>query len=91
MKKEKEKDSSSYGGHKLFFSKDWFEVVRVDCGVASIPLFRIDVPLSGKSIWFSAKTTRTELDDKIELREVLGLLHLPPDQYLGSWKVLKIL
>ena len=31
-----------------------------------------------------------ELDDKVELREVLGPLHLPLGQYLGSIKVLKI-
>ena len=55
----------------MFLSKDWFEVVRVDCGVASIPLFRIDVPPPSESIWFGAKTTKTEPDDKVELREVL--------------------
>jgi len=71
-------------------SEDWFEVVRVDCGIASIPLFRIDVPLSSESIWFCAKTTRTELDNKVELREVLGPPHLPLGQHLGSGKVLKI-
>jgi len=37
-----------------------------------------------------AITTRTEPDDKIELREVLRPLYLPPGQYLGSGKVLKI-
>ena len=50
-----------YEGHKLLLSEDWFEVVRVDCGVASILLFRINIPLSSKSIWFGAKITRTEL------------------------------
>ena len=72
-------------------SKDGFEVVRIDYGVASIPSFRIDVPLSSKSVWFSVKTTRTELDDKVELGEVLGPPHLPLDQYLGSRKILKVL
>ena len=50
MKKRKKKDSSSYKGCKLFLSKDRFEVVRVDCSIASIPHFRIDVPLSSESI-----------------------------------------
>jgi len=58
----------------LFLSEDWFEVVKVDCSIASIPLFRIYVPLSNKNIWFGTKTTRTELNDKIELKEVLGPL-----------------
>ena len=88
--RRKKKDHSSYGGCKLFLSEDGFEVVRVDCGVASIPLFRIDVPSSSKSIQFCAKPTRVEPDDKIELGEVLGPLHLPPGQYLSSRKILKV-
>ena len=79
-----------YGGCKLFLSKDWFEVVRVDCGVASIPPFRIDVPPSSESIQFSAKTTRMKPDDEVKLKEVLRLLCLPPGQHLGSKKVLKV-
>ena len=78
MKKRKKKDSGSYRGCKLFLSEDRLEVVRVDCGIASIPPFRIDVPSSSKSIWFSAETTRAEPDDKVELGEVLGLPCLSP-------------
>ena len=80
-----------YRDCKLFLSKDRLEVVRVDCGIASIPPFRIDVPSSSESIWFGAEITRAESDDKIELEEVLKLLHLPPGQYLGSRKTLKVL
>jgi len=72
-------------------SKYRLEVVRVNCGVASIPFFRIDIPLSSESIWFSAEMTRTEPDDKIELEEVLRPPHLPLGQYLGSRKILKVL
>ena len=75
-KGRKKKDSGSYGGCKLFLSEDGFEVMRVDCGVASIPPFRIDVPSSSESIRFCAKTTRVEPDDKIELGKVLGPLRL---------------
>ena len=75
----------------MFLSEDGLEVVRVDCGVASIPPFRIDVPSSSESIRFCAETTRTEPDDKIELGKVLGPPCLPPGQYLGSRKILKIL
>ena len=75
----------------MFLSKDGLEVVRVDCGIASIPPFRIDVPLSSESIQFGAKMTRAKSDDKVELGEVLGPPHLPPGQYLGSRKILKIL
>jgi len=75
----------------LFLSEDGLEVVRVDCGIASIPPFRIDIPSSSESIQFCAETTRTEPDDKVELGEVLGPPHLPPGQYLGSRKILKVL
>jgi len=60
-----------YRDCKLFLSEDGFEVVKVDCGIASIPPFRINVPLSSESIQFGAKTTRTESDDKVELKKVL--------------------
>jgi len=91
MEKREKKNSSLYGGYKLFLSKNGLEVVRVDCGIASISLFRIDVPLFSESIQFCAKITRVEPDDKVELGKVLGLPHLPPGQYLGSRKILKVL
>jgi len=62
----------------LFLSEDGFEVVRVDCGIASILPFRIDIPLSSKSVQFGAKMTRAEPNDKVELKEVLRPLCLPP-------------
>ena len=80
-----------YRGCKLFLSEDRFEVVRVDCSVASISLFKIDIPLSSESIRFSAETTRVEPDDKVELGEVLGPPCLPLGQYLSSRKILKVL
>ena len=91
MERRKKKDSSLYGGHKLFLSKDGFKVVRVDCGIASIPLFRVDIPPSSESIQFGAKITRMELNDKVELRKILGLLCLSLGQHLGSRKILKVL
>jgi len=69
-------------------SKDELEV---DYGVASIPLFRIDIPSSSESIRFSAEMTRAEPDDKIELGKVLGPSRLSLGQYLGSRKILKVL
>jgi len=67
-----------------------FEVVRVDCGIASIPSFRVDIPIFSKSIWFGAKTTKTKPDDKVELRKVLRPPYLPLGQYLDSGKILKV-
>jgi len=90
VKERKEKDSSLYGGCKLLLSRDWFEVVKVDYGIASISLFRVNIPLSSESVWFGAKITRMEPNDKIELEEILRPSHLPLGQHLGSRKVLKI-
>ena len=50
MERRKKKDSSLYGGYKLFLSEDGFKVVGVDCGIASIPLFRVDILPSSESI-----------------------------------------
>ena len=75
----------------MFLSEDGLEVVRVDCGVASIPPFRIDVPSSSESIWFCAETTRVKPDDKIKLGKILGPPRLSLGQYLGSRKILKVL
>jgi len=72
-------------------SEDGLEVVRVDCGVASIFPFRIDVPSSSESIRFCAKITRVEPNNKVELEKVLGPLCLPLGQHLGSRKILKVL
>jgi len=65
-------------------SEDVLEVVKVDCGVSSIPPFRIDILLSSESVWFSAEIIRTEPDDKVKLGEVFKPLHLSPGQHLGS-------
>ena len=89
-RREKE-DSSSYRDCKLFLSKDRFEVVRVNCDIASILPFRIDIPSSSEGIRFSAEMTRVESNNKVELGEVLGSPHLSLNQYLGSRKILKVL
>jgi len=77
MKRREKKNCSLYRGYKLFLSEDGLEVVRVDCGIASILLFRINILPSSKSVQFGAKTTRMELDNKVELRKILGPLYLP--------------
>ena len=90
MNKRKKEDNCSYRDCKLFLSEDRFEIVRVDCSIASIPFFWVDVLLFSKSIWFGAKMTRIEPDNKVELREVLRLLCLPLGQYFESRKILKV-
>ena len=78
VERRKEKDGSSYRGCKLFLSEDGLEVIRVDCGIASILPFRIDILLSSESVRFGTEMTRAEPNDKVELGEVLGLPHSSP-------------
>ena len=66
-KRRKKKDCSLYRDCKLFLSEDRFEVMRVDYGIASIPLFWVDVLLFSKSIQFSTKIFRVKPNNKIEL------------------------
>ena len=61
----------------MLLSEDEFEVVRIDCIIASIPPFRINVLLSIESIRFDTKTTKIEPDDKIKLGEILEIPCLP--------------
>ena len=70
--------------------KNELEFIMVDHGIVSILLFRINVLLSSKSIQFSVKISKIELDKKVELQDVLGLMYLSVGQYLSSRKVLKI-
>ena len=69
--KERERKQLIQRGYKLFLSEGWFEVVRVDCGIASILSFRIDILLFSESIQFGVKTTRIGPNDKVKLREIL--------------------
>ena len=71
-------------------NENQFEVVRVNCGIASISLFRVNIPLFSKSIWFGTEIIWAELDNKIKLQEVLKLPSLFVGQYSGSRKALKI-
>ena len=79
MERREKEDHSSYEGCKLFLSEDELEVIRVNCSIASIPPFGIDILLSSESVWFGAEMTRMELNDKFELRKILGPLCLPLD------------
>ena len=74
----------------MLLSEDRFEVIKINCNIVSIFPFRIDVPPSSESVWFDAKTIRTEPDDKVKLREILRLPCLSLGQYLGSRKIFKV-
>ena len=54
------------------------EVSQVYAGVITSPLFRIDVPLSSKSIGFGTEVSTTEMDNEVELAEEFAPSDLSP-------------
>ena len=56
----------------MFLHEHGLEVSWIYAGVIASPLFRIDIPLSSKSIGFGTKTSGTETDDEVELAEEFG-------------------
>jgi len=48
-------------------NKDWMKVVKIDKSIASISLFRINIPLFSKRIGLGFKLTRMESDNTIKL------------------------
>ena len=45
------------------------EVLWVDTGIVTIPLFKVDFPLSSQCVGFGAEFPRAEVDDEVESRE----------------------
>ena len=63
--------SSTERSGKLFRSKNWPEVVRIDIGVGAIPPFEIDVVAARKRVRFDTKASGAEADEKVEGRKEL--------------------
>jgi hypothetical protein len=55
------------GGRWLFLCKDWVKIMWIDCSIAIIPPFWVDVPLSSESVRLCSKMSGTEANDKVEL------------------------
>ena len=65
-------------------------VLRIDSGIVAIPLFRIDVPSSSKSIRFGSEFSRTETDDEVESGKIFGPTCLLTREDFGCGEVLEI-
>ena len=85
------KKSSTERSRELFLSKYRTEIMRVDLSVLTIPLFRVDVPLSSECIQFPTKFTQSEPDYKVELGKEFGPTDLTSSKDLGSREILKVL
>ena len=53
--------------------------MRVDRNIANILPFKINILLSSKSVGFGSKSTRVEVDNKVELEKKFELLCLLVD------------
>ena len=66
------------------------EVSWIYAGIIASSLFRVDIPLSSKSIGFGTKTSGVELDDEVELTEEFGSLDLVVGENFSGIKIFKI-
>ena len=65
-------------------------VLWVDSGIVTIPLFRVDVPLSSKSVWFRSKFSRAETDNEVECGKKFRPMCLSTCEDFGSGKILEV-
>ena len=66
-------------------------VLWIDSGIVTIPLFKIDIPSSSKSVRLGSESSRTETDDKVESRKVFRPTCLSMREDFGCGEVLEIL
>ena len=78
------------GQCQLFRSEYGLVVLRIDSGIVTIPLFKIDVPSSSKSIRLGSKFSRMEMDDEVESGKVFGPSCLLTCEDFGCGEVLEI-
>ena len=79
------------GAGKLFLCEHRPEILGVDPGVATIPLFGIDVPSSGKGVRLGTEFSRVETNDKIKLGKEFRPPGLPVSQHLRGGEILQVL
>ena len=74
----------------MFLHEHRSEVSQIYAGIIASPLFRIDVPLSSKSVRFGTEASGTKLDNEVELAEEFGPLDLSVCEQFSGRKILKI-
>ena len=64
----------------MFLHEHGSEVSWIYAGIIASSLFRVNIPLSSKSVGFGTKTSGTESDDEVELTEEFRPLDLAVDE-----------
>ena len=57
------------------------KILGVNLGIATIPLFGVDIPLSSESVQLGTKFSRMEMNDKIKFRQKFR----PPGLLVGKY------
>ena len=71
-------------------SEYWVKVLWVSSGIATIPLFKIDVPSSSQCVRFGPELPRTEANDEVKTGKKFGPSCLTTCEDLGRRKILKV-
>ena len=74
----------------MFLHEHGSELSQIYAGIITSPLFRVDVPLSSKSVRFGTDVSGMEADDEVELAEEFGPLDLAVGEKFSGRKILKI-
>ena len=75
---------------ELFLSEHRPKILGVNPGVATIPLFGVDVPSSSESVQLGTEFSGMEMNDKVELREEFRPLGLLVGEDFGGREILQI-
>ena len=75
----------------MLLGEDRPEIVWVDDGVVTIPLFWVDVPTSSERVGLGAQFSGAEADNEVELREILGPAGLSAVELLLFREILEVL
>ena len=59
------------------------EVLWIDTGIVTIPLFKIDVPSSSECVGFGSEFSGMEADDEVEARKIFRPLCLSTCEDFG--------
>ena len=59
------------------------EVLWINTGIVTIPLFEVDVPSSSECVGFGSEFSGMETNDEVESREVFGPSCLPTHEDFG--------
>ena len=74
----------------MFLHEHGLEISWIYAGIITSSLFRVDIPLSSKSIRFGTKASGMEMDGEVELAEEFGPSDLVVGEQFSGRKILKI-